>query len=66
MRFEKMSYMVIGNPMENMSDKEAIMLFHLRLGCDVEKIDWVIEEKDGLCFWQNCQETFKTWKELEV
>ena len=57
-------YMVIGNPLENISDSEAILLFKVRLCCDAEKIAFIISEKAGLCFWQNCQETFKTWKEL--
>ena len=60
----KTTYMVVGNIMENVTDSEAIMLFNVRLGCDVEKLDSVISEKAGLCYWQNCQETFKTWKEL--
>ena len=60
----KTTYMCIGNTMENVSDLEAIMLLNVRLGYDVEKLDYVISEKAGLCYWQNCQETFKTWAEL--
>jgi len=58
------AYMVVGNIMENVTDSEAIMLFHVGLGCNVEKVEYVISEKAGLCYWQNCQETFKTWAEL--
>jgi hypothetical protein len=62
----KDTFMVLGNPMENISDKEAVIMFNVRLGCDSEKIDWVMTEKQGLCFWQSCQEVFKTWKELGI